>query len=146
MGDDVYPLVVFRVPGRAVPAGSKRAFGKAIVDVSGDNLVEWKYRIHKAAQVSMDGRNMLPRGVPIELHVRFFIQRPQSHFGTGKNAGLLKPSAPAHPTSKPDATKLLRAVEDALTGVVWEDDAQIVVQRVAKCYGDPGVEVRAWRR
>ena len=34
------------------------------------------------------------------------------------------------------ATKLIRAVEDALTGIVWRDDAQVAVQKVAKVYGD----------
>jgi Holliday junction resolvase RusA-like endonuclease len=41
-----------------------------------------------------------------------------------------------HPTVKPDLTKLLRAVEDALTGVVWRDDSQIIHQVVNKEYAD----------
>lgn len=146
MNDIVAPLVVFHVPGRPIPAGSKRAFGKAIVDVSGENLVDWKYRVRKAAEGAMDEHPPLERIFPVELHVRFYVRRPLSHFGTGRNAQVLKERMPNYPVGKPDTTKLLRAVEDALTGVVWEDDAQVVVQRVAKCYGDPGVEVRAWRR
>jgi Holliday junction resolvase RusA-like endonuclease len=38
------------------------------------------------------------------------------------------------PVVMPDATKLLRGLEDALTGVVWHDDAQIVSQHVEKRY------------
>ena len=38
---------------------------------------------------------------------------------------------------RPDATKLVRAVEDALTGLVWRDDAQVVIQTVRKRYGHP---------
>lgn len=38
-------------------------------------------------------------------------------------------------TVKPDATKLWRSTEDALTGIAWRDDAQISVQVVEKRYG-----------
>jgi Holliday junction resolvase RusA-like endonuclease len=37
---------------------------------------------------------------------------------------------------------LWRAAEDALTGIVWADDAQITDQRVQKCYSTmPGVSI-----
>ncbi len=38
---------------------------------------------------------------------------------------------------KPDATKLVRALEDALTRIVWKDDAQVVTQVVHKRFGEP---------
>jgi Holliday junction resolvase RusA-like endonuclease len=39
-------------------------------------------------------------------------------------------------------TKLLRAVEDAATGLLWWDDAQIVTQIITKGYGTrPGVTI-----
>jgi predicted short-subunit dehydrogenase-like oxidoreductase (DUF2520 family) len=39
--------------------------------------------------------------------------------------------------------KLARGVEDALTGIVWRDDAQIVVEHLEKRYGSPArCEVR----
>ena len=40
--------------------------------------------------------------------MNFRFVRPKSHYGTGRNAKKLKPSAPPHHTQKPDATKLLR--------------------------------------
>ena len=78
----------------------------------------------------------------LHLHVDFIMPRPKGHFGTGKNAAKLKPSAPKFHTKRPDATKLLRALEDALTGVIWRDDEQIVKQTVRKHYGQsPGAIV-----
>lgn len=69
---------------------------------------------------------------PVTLRVTFVRPRPAGHYGrTG-----LRPSAPAHPTVRPDLTKMLRALEDALTGVVWRDDAQVVHLDVVKAYGD----------
>jgi Holliday junction resolvase RusA-like endonuclease len=52
---------------------------------------------------------------------------------------FLRPKhAPArnHPVVKPDVDKLARAVLDALTGVAYRDDAQVVQLRAEKLYGE----------
>lgn len=41
------------------------------------------------------------------------------------------------PTGKPDADNLLKLYGDALNGIVWKDDAQIVRCSVRKVYGSP---------
>lgn len=69
---------------------------------------------------------------PIRLTLTFFLARPKHHTG----AKGLKASAPRHVTTKPDLLKLARAVEDAITGVVWVDDSQIVVEKLFKFYGE----------
>ena len=65
---------------------------------------------------------------PVEVLLHFELARP-------KSARRLLPS------TKPDLDKLARAVLDALTGVVFKDDAQVVDLRVTKRYGTPGVHV-----
>jgi Holliday junction resolvase RusA-like endonuclease len=80
------------------------------------------------------------------LSLTFYAQRPRTHYGTGKNAGTVKPNAVKAPIVRPDVTKLTRAVEDACTSIVWRDDAQVVVQVARKRYGTPErceVQVRA---
>lgn len=67
---------------------------------------------------------------PIATSFRFYFARPQSHLGTGKNAGTVKKSAPEFHTSAPDESKLIRCVEDCLTETVWVDD-RFVVARLA---------------
>lgn len=68
----------------------------------------------------------------VTLYATFYLPRPKS----------LGRKTPPH-TKKPDLSKLLRAIEDSLTGVVWRDDSQIVCARVYKSYGyEPGVEIR----
>lgn len=59
----------------------------------------------------------------VQLWATFVMPRPASHYGTGRNADRLKPSAPFWHTGKPDGDKLIRAVFDALTiaGVVRDD-------------------------
>ncbi|MFZ1730810.1 MAG: RusA family crossover junction endodeoxyribonuclease [Bacteroidota bacterium] len=65
----------------------------------------------------------------------FLLPRPKSHFRSGRNAHLLRETAPRFPTSKPDADKLSRAVLEALTGVAYKDDAQVIDNDVAVGHG-----------
>ena len=44
------------------------------------------------------------------------------------------------PCKKPDVSNIAKAVEDALNGLVYEDDAQICSLTVSKCYALPGQE------
>jgi crossover junction endodeoxyribonuclease RusA len=59
-----------------------------------------------------------PRGQglpgPFAAEMVFHVKRP---------AKTIHPEAPIGP---PDVDKLVRAVDDALTGMIWEDDAQVV--------------------
>ena len=58
------------------------------------------------------------------LSTTFVFARPKNHF---RSNGQLKPSAPEHCTGRiGDVSKLVRAVEDAMTGIVYNDDAQII--------------------
>lgn len=135
----------FTVVGRPVPAGSKTGFavrkggvltGQVAMAESNQRRVRpWQAELKAAAQEALDGGERLAG--PLILEVDFYLDRPAGHFGSGRNAGVLRAAAPRYPAVRPDATKLLRGVEDALTGIVWGDDAQIVIQAVRKRYGTP---------
>ena len=124
----------FFVPGIPRPAGSKRPIvskttGRSfVVDSSGQKGKDWRGDVKRFA---MDADYEKPLDCAVQLHVYFYLPRPKNHYRTNGN---LKDWAPRHHTKRPDATKLLRAIEDALTGVCWTDDALIVRQRVEKCY------------
>jgi len=60
---------------------------------------------------------------PVRMSVVFLFARPAGHF---RQDGTLKPSAHAYHAVKPDGSKLLRSTEDALSKLVFEDDARIV--------------------
>ena len=138
--------VSFTVFGRPQPAGSKRALphpksGRPLIVDDAKGSRPWKQQVAATALEHRSGDTLLMGA--LALHLAFFVARPKGHYGTGRNAGVVKPSAPVFPTTKPDATKLVRCVEDALTGVLWRDDAQVVRQVVDKLYGDPErVEIR----
>ena len=127
--------VSFTVHGKAQPAGSKTAGktkeGRLFVRDSSGGSAPWKRQVAAAAGEAMQGAPLFEGA--LRLAVVFTVPRPQGHYG----ARGLRPSAPEHPTVRPDVTKLLRAVEDAMTGVVWRDDSQVVWQVAWKEYGEP---------
>jgi Holliday junction resolvase RusA-like endonuclease len=145
----LFTLTVFGTPE---PAGSKRAFSwKAKDGRTGSNVVDanpkasgWKDQVAHQAGLAW-GVNP-PLDGPLKVRLTFFRQRPAGHYGSGRNAGVLKPSAPAYPTSRPDALKLARGVEDSLTGIVWRDDSVIVTELLEKRWGHPErVEIEVFR-
>lgn len=75
---------------------------------------------------------------PIQMLVECFFPRPASHFGTGRNANVLKESAPVWHTKRPDGDNLLKLVKDALNTIAYVDDSQIVDARVTKAYASAG--------
>lgn len=83
---------------------------------------------------------------PVAVVITFWMPRPRSHYGTGRNAGMLKPSAPAYPDGrKNDIDKLARSTLDGLTmgGAYW-DDGQVVRLLVYKEFAadeGPGAQV-----
>jgi Holliday junction resolvase RusA-like endonuclease len=144
--------VSFTVHGVAQPAGSKRGFynknsGRVIITDDATKSRPWKALVSDAAIQAMatqepDSEGKLLDG-PLLLELTFWMPRPKGHYGSGKNAGKIRGSAPRFPTVKPDLLKLARAVEDALTGIVYRDDAQIATEVLQKAYGEPArVEVR----
>jgi crossover junction endodeoxyribonuclease RusA len=147
----VNPRFELFVPGRAVPQGSKSAFiskstGRPIVVDKDVRLPQWRAKITSAALDMVLNRDTAvdyPLSGPIGIRVNFRMERPKHHYGTGRNADTVKPSAPEYPATMPDIDKLLRAVFDALTDAqVWKDDGQVVWCQTNKEYalaGGPGV-------
>ena len=86
-----------------------------------------------------------PADVPIRCDLTFYLPRPKSHFGSGKNAQMLKKSAPTRPTGKPDRDNLDKAVCDAITAAgVWVDDSQVTSGTIRKRYcleGQTGCQI-----
>lgn len=82
----------------------------------------------------------------IGIEFVFHLPRPKSHYGTGRNAGVLKAGAPHHHTGTPDTSNLVKLVEDALNGLAWRDDAQVVRLVATKVYADgpPFTSMVAW--
>lgn len=127
--------VDFVVPGVPAPQGSKNQFGGE----ANPRTKPWRAHITDKASEHFEE----PVSFPVVVMADFVFVRPRSHYRTGKNADLLRESAPAFPTSRltGDLDKLQRAVGDALTGVALLDDSQIVQWIATKEYG-PSAHLR----
>lgn len=79
------------------------------------------------------------KGVPLEMRIRAYCKVPQSA-SKAKRADML--SGMIRPIKTPDADNIAKIICDALNGVAYHDDAQIVRIAVEKYYGATGyVEV-----
>jgi Holliday junction resolvase RusA-like endonuclease len=140
-------LLSFFVPGLPAPGGSKRFVGMGkktgraiLIDAAGVRNKNWRTCVaccgHEHAPAE------LLRGA-LSVSFAFVMPRPKSHYHTSKKrAGALREDAPTFHTSTPDVLKLSRSTEDALTNVIWADDAQTVRLTATKEYGDkPGCQI-----
>jgi Holliday junction resolvase RusA-like endonuclease len=136
------------VVGTPAPQGSKRAFvvnGRAVMSESSKKVKPWRQDVAAAAQAAATERGWETPAGAVRVDITYLIARPRYHFGTGRNANVLKPNAPTWVDKKPDRDKLDRATCDALTssGVI-RDDAQIVAGETEKKYanGPTGALIR----
>ena len=73
---------------------------------------------------------------PLAVSISLYFKRPKSHYGTGKNAGMLKASAPARHVQTPDVDNCIKFIFDCLNGLAWDDDKQIVGLFTEKSWRD----------
>lgn len=149
--------LLIRVIGVPAPQGSHRAYvptdangqpirkGKMIIaNVVENNKKVKPWRAAVAAEAGEKFRSAILR-VPIELSIVFLFPRPKNHYHQRKSGNVLRDDAPIVVPVKPDLDKLVRAIKDALTSVVWADDSLVVRHgRMIKRYteGHPGAWIR----
>lgn len=138
-------VLEFRVDGIPQPRGSKKAItvpGQRRGLLIDDNKKSgpWMARVKRHAEEIMKGREIFTG--PLSLKVIFFRERPKGH---RRKNGQVKPSAPAFPATRPDSSKYMRAVEDAMSKVVYTDDGQLVDSWPSKRWGKPGVLIQLFR-
>lgn len=153
--NDAKLLLTVTIPGAPVPAGSKRGtaarykneqkkwristwFDKqghqhAKISVSDVNASKLKKRakvVEAAVVEAIAAQNFRMPGKDAPLAVKVIIYRPRGkgHYRSGRYDRILKPDAPAFPATLPDTTKLWRALEDSLTGLLWHDDSRVIRQ------------------
>jgi Holliday junction resolvase RusA-like endonuclease len=135
--------VVFSVHGRPAQMGSKRAFvvkGRAVMtNTNSDSLRQWYTAVASTAAGVMRGSAQVTG--PVRLSMRFYFKRPKNHYRTGKNANVMKDTAPVFHSQSPDLDKLIRSTQDALSSVVWRDDSQVCQYgNVSRAWSEDGVE------
>lgn len=124
-------MIRFTIPGE--PQGKGRgkivAWGSKRGIKTPEKTVAYEGLIAHAAQAAMDGRALIEG--PCRVRVSCLFAIPMS-FSKRKTVEAL--AGRLHPTKKPDADNVLKAVCDGMNGVVWRDDAQAVEVVVRKLY------------
>lgn len=128
------------VPGIARTSGSHDSYQGRIVH-AGKHTKDW---MNKISWMFMEkyGRPCISEA-PFYLNVLVYLPHRKEEWGKGRNAGKLKPSAPTKHTRQPDLDKLVRAIQDSLTNLVWGDDSQVIKLTAEKHFADkdhpPGI-------
>lgn len=133
---DAFTFVVHGVP---IPQGSTRAFipkgwNRPVITAANSKTKPWRQEIAGCALAEMErlGLSKIGRKTAVKISAYFSFPRPTS----------VSPKRFPEKTTKPDLDKLVRALLDALTGVVFEDDSQVVMFAAKKGFGAPGLRVR----
>jgi Holliday junction resolvase RusA-like endonuclease len=161
------PDLVITVHGVPGPQGSKTPTGNfrptknggqaPILKESSAKVKPWRQDVKAAALAVTDNGRLAPLDGPLLASMVFTVREQPTSKPTWWPSGLRwSKTLQWRPASTPDLSKLLRATEDALTGVAWKDDARVVEYvRLAKFYaGHPaedvlphgsGAVIRIWR-
>jgi crossover junction endodeoxyribonuclease RusA len=103
----------------------KHIGGGRMIHSRAADLATWRTLVGYSAKQA----GCTPVDSPIIISMRFRLKRPK----TVKRE---------RPTVPPDLDKLVRGVNDALTGIAFTDDSQIVQLTASKEYSDiPGVDI-----
>jgi len=136
--------IVFTVLGQPETKGSAKAIvpkkwaddahragtvPRAIVTNDNPSAAAWEQRIATEAQtVASDGLFV----GPVIIAVTFWLPRPKS-----------LPKYVRHHLTRPDCDKAARCVLDALSGVLYHDDKQVVALHVRKLFAAPAAPTGA---
>lgn len=133
-------MIAFHVPGQPVGKGRPR-IGKVGAHArmfTPAKTVSYENLVALAASQAMAGAPLFDG--PCAVSLRIDCQIPAS-WSLKKQASAK--AGEIRPTTKPDADNVLKAIFDAINGVVWKDDVQAVTIAVEKWYaGVPGVSVQ----
>lgn len=125
-------MIELIIPGEPIakkrPRFAKR--GKFVQTYNDQETEEGKFITQVLHQI--DGNK--PLDCPLHIEFFFYRSRPKGHYGTGKNAEKLKPSAPEWPTSKPDVDNYEKFALDCMNDIVFRDDSQVVSMKSIKAY------------
>lgn len=130
----------FEVPG--TPRGKQRPRvvrqnGRTISftpdqTVQYENLVRWCYK-------TAENSKRFPDDMPLKVIINAYYEIPKSA-SKKKRAQMI--DGELRPTKKPDADNIAKIICDALNGIAYRDDAQVVTCIINKRYSEePSVSV-----
>jgi Holliday junction resolvase RusA-like endonuclease len=73
---------------------------------------------------------------PLKCVLNFYCKRPKNHYKTGKNAHMLKETAPKYNINNKDLDNMVKFVLDALNDKLYTDDSLIFEITCSKSYSE----------
>ena len=150
----MYEPIMIVVRGKPAPQGSKVSFRNGYMKETSPFLMPWRNQIVSACIEQKINNGKIIED-PVEIFIDFLFHRPQSHYGTGRNEGNLKPSAPQYPITRTtgDIDKLCRSTLDGLSvpsgGILLKDDSLVVRLKAVKSFatkgGFQGAFIHIWK-
>lgn len=133
------------VPGEPIPQGSMVAYyHKALrrASLKPDNereLKAWRAIVGTMARLKWHGK---PSTSAIRLDCEFRFPRVKQTAAGPRRASTKYPTT----RQTPDRDKLLRAVQDAMTGVIYGDDSQVISGETSKVFVESARDAGLWMR
>jgi Holliday junction resolvase RusA-like endonuclease len=132
--------ISFTVPGAPIGKGRPRFAkrGEHVRVYTDEKTVNFENLVKLFASQAMAGLTPFKR--PVALSMVIVMQIPASWSKKRQDLAL---RGLIGATTKPDVSNVLKAIEDGMNGIVYDDDKQIVGGGFSKQYGlIPRVEVR----
>lgn len=123
--------IAFTVPGMPVGKGRPRFArrGKFISTYTPEPTATYENLVRVYAAEAMRGAPCIEGAV--RVNVSLFVIPPESWSNKKRLAAL---AGAVYPTTKPDIDNVIKLLADAMNGIVWRDDKQMVDLRVQKRY------------
>lgn len=136
-------MIKISVSGKPAPQGNHRTNQYGATYETSKGAAPWREAVRAETQRTMRETGADQLAGPVRCEITFWLVRPKGHYRTGRNAHLVRDTAPRYPGVKPDPDKLARAVLDGLTsGHAYRDDGQVVDLIVHKRYAErPGADI-----
>ena len=133
MGDS---LISFTVYGEPIPWKRPRFNGKSKRVYEDSKVRDYKARVIEAFEES--GGRVYEKDVPLRMSIRFYLSVPRSA-SEKRKVDLI---SNFFPTKRPDNDNLYKGIADALNGIAYYDDSQIVVTHIHKLWSvNPRAEI-----
>ena len=123
-------MISFTIPGVPIPQPRPSVTRTGRVFYKANGCREWRQAIALTASRLFP----VPDDGPWKIQAVYIFERPPSHYT--KSGKLTRAAKAIQIPPRPDVDNLNKALNDALEGVIYNNDSQIGWQEAGKVYGD----------
>ena len=131
-------IVNFEVPGDPIPKGRPRFArrGTFVQTYTDSKTIEYETRVATQARIAMGSSEPLKGHLTVFLYLRYTV--PASYTKKRVEACLNGLEYP----KRVDLDNCYKSITDAMNGIIYADDSQIVEAHILKCYSlEPGANI-----